>query len=86
MKWSKYTIDQFDKEIAVLLKYPEETEKLLLPRSQFNDTFQEGDIVHICKQNETYEIRQLKEETQHQKEKIQNLIEELKKNGGARHL
>ncbi|WP_313893713.1 DUF3006 domain-containing protein [Psychrobacillus sp.] len=79
MKWSKYILDRFEEDIAVFLKYPDEEDKLQLHRSKLATSFQEGDIVRISIENGLYQIEHLQEETLNQKDKIQQLLEQLKR-------
>lgn len=78
MKSNKYTLDRFENNIAVFLKYPNETESLLIDRQELNETFQEGDIVRILVFDHTYKIERLEDETTTQKHSIQQLLDQLK--------
>lgn len=78
MKWNKYTLDRLEGDTAVFLKYPNETETLLLPSSLLNETVQKGDIVCITMENGVYTIDVLEKETDDQKDKIEQLLKKLK--------
>ena len=80
MKLNKYTLDRFEGGFAVFLKYPSETESLLVPCSEMHDSLDEGDIVSISTLNGTYKIEQLENETTNQRDKVQSLLEQLKNN------
>ncbi|PZX03116.1 hypothetical protein C7437_10773 [Psychrobacillus insolitus] len=80
MNSNKYTLDRFEKDIAVFLKFPEEVEQLLIDRNLMTVSLQEGDIVEITQYNGTYHIEVLEDEIKTTRERVQNLIELLKKN------
>ena len=80
MNSNKYTLDRFEGDYAVFLKYPNETESLLVPCSDLNDKVNQGDIVNILVKENTYKIEPLIEETTNQKEKVQQLLDKLKNN------
>ncbi|MEK3980353.1 DUF3006 domain-containing protein [Psychrobacillus sp. FSL K6-2836] len=78
MNSNKYTLDRFEGDYAVFLKYPNETESLLVQSSELNDKVKKGDIVNISIKEEKYKIEPLAEETASQKERISQLLEQLK--------
>lgn len=78
MSYYKYTLDRFDGEYAIFLKRPEETEQLLIHRSDIVVPVKEGDIVRIDDNGITYKINVLQEETNAQKARIQRLMEQLR--------
>lgn len=75
---NKYTLDRFDGDYAIFLKRPEELEQLLIHRIDLDSTLKEGDIVTISDNGHTYEITVLKEETTNQKQRIQQLMQQLR--------
>lgn len=77
MNYHKYTLDRFDGEYAIFLKRPEETEQLLIHRSDIVVPVKEGDIVGIEDDGITYNLNVLHEETNAQKARIQQLINQL---------
>lgn len=77
MKSNKYTLDRLEGDTAVFLKYPNETETLLLPSYLLNETVQKGDIVCITMENGVYAVEVLEKETVNQKDKIQQLLKKL---------
>lgn len=79
MNSNKYTLDRFEGDYAVFLKYPNETESLLVHKSELKDNVKEGDIVKISVIEDKYEIESLKEETTNQRDKISKLLDQLKK-------
>ncbi|MEK4487200.1 DUF3006 domain-containing protein [Psychrobacillus sp. FSL H8-0484] len=79
MKWNKYTLDRFEGDSAVFLKYPNETESLLIHCSELTENLKEGDIVRISGWNDTYKVELLEDETMEQKDKVRRLLEQLKK-------
>ncbi|WP_144511867.1 DUF3006 domain-containing protein [Bacillus sp. FJAT-22090] len=79
MNSNKYTLDRYEGNSAVFLKYTDETDRLHIHRSEINEGLKEGDIVCISLVDGMYKIERLVEETQRQHEKIQGLLEKLKK-------
>lgn len=79
MKWSKYVLDRLEEDFAVFLKYPDETDSLQLHRTKLDASFREGDIVRISIEDGQYLIEHLQEETTNQKDKIRQLLEQLKR-------
>lgn len=80
MKSNKYTLDRLEGEFAVFLKYPTETESILVPCAEMKEPLNEGDIVSISILHETYKIELLENETMKQKDNVQSLLEKLKNN------
>jgi hypothetical protein len=78
VKSHNYTLDRFEGDYAIFLKRPEETEQLLIERSEILVTVKEGDIVRIQDDGITYHIEVLEEETIEQKQRIQNLMQQLR--------
>lgn len=78
MSLNKYTLDRFEGDYAIFFKRPEETEQLLIHRSEISVEVKEGDIVQIKDNGEIYEIEVLKDETAAKKKSVKNLLEELK--------
>ena len=80
MNSNKYTLDRFEGDYAVFLKYPNETESLQVHRSDLHEKVNQGDIVTILVKEGKYEIDSLVEETTNQKEKVLQLLDRLKNN------
>ena len=78
MSYHKYTLDRFDGDYAVFLKRPEETEQLLIQRTEILVALQEGDIVGIQKTGEKHRIEVLQEDRNVQKDRIQQLMKQLR--------
>ena len=78
MNSNKYTLDRFEGDFAVFLKYPDETASLQIHRSDLNEKLNQGDIVRISLIDDRYQIEPLLEETTNQREKVQQLLNELK--------
>ncbi|MEK4387325.1 DUF3006 domain-containing protein [Solibacillus sp. FSL W7-1464] len=78
MNYNKYTLDRFDGEYAIFLKRPNETEQLLIHHTEIPSELKEGDIVHIKDDGFDYKIELLKEETENQKTRVNNLLQQLK--------
>ncbi|MEI4770242.1 DUF3006 domain-containing protein [Psychrobacillus sp. FJAT-51614] len=78
MRSNKYTLDRFEGEHAVFLKHPNETESLLVARSEINEPLEEGDIVSITVLENSYKIEKHEKETMDQRDKVQRLLEQLK--------
>ena len=78
MNSNKYTLDRFEGDYAVFLKYPNETESLLVQSSELNDKVKKGDIVNILIKEEKYKIEPLAEEVKRLMSIITQLLEQLK--------
>ena len=78
MSYHKYTLDRFEDEYAIFLKRPEETDPLLIHRSDLRIPVKEGDIVQIRDTGTSYEMEVLHKETNAQKENITKLIQQLR--------
>ena len=78
MSYHKYTLDRFDGDYAVFFKRPEETEQLLIQRTEILVALQEGDIVGIQKTGEKHRIEVLQEDRNAQKDRIQQLMKQLR--------
>ncbi|MEK4427005.1 DUF3006 domain-containing protein [Solibacillus sp. FSL K6-1523] len=78
MSYHKYTLDRFDGDYAVFLKRPEETEQLLIQRTEILVALQEGDIVSIQDDEGKYSIEVLQDEMNAQKKRIQQLMKQLR--------
>lgn len=78
MNYNKYTLDRFDGDYAIFLKRPEETEQLLIHQSEIPSELKEGDIVNILDDGFDYKIELLKEETENQKTRVNNLLQQLR--------
>lgn len=79
MNLNKYTLDRFEGDFAVFLKYPNETESLQIHCSNLKASLNQGDIVNISVIQDKYEIELLSEQTMDQKERVGQLLEQLKK-------
>ena len=78
MSYHKYTLDRFEGEYAIFLKRPEETDQLLIHRSDLRIPVEEGDIVQIRDTGTSFEMDVLHKETNAQKENITKLIQQLR--------
>ncbi|MCP1144670.1 DUF3006 domain-containing protein [Lysinibacillus endophyticus] len=74
---SKYTLDRIDDGFYVFLSKDDESQQRLIAVSEVNISLTEGDIVNI---HEDGTIELLEEETKITKDKVDALIEKLKKN------
>ena len=79
MNLNKYTLDRFEGDFAVFLKYPNETESLQIHCSDLKSKLNQGDIVNISVIQDKYEIEVLSKQTTDQKERVGQLLERLKK-------
>lgn len=77
---NKYTLDRFEGDYAVFLKRPDETEQLLIHRTDIQATVKQGDIVQIDDDGESYKIKVLEAETKVAQERINDLLARLRKN------
>lgn len=73
----KYTLDRFEEGFGVLLKYPLETEQLLIPKQELQG-FDEGDILFVKEDETGYTFIPLKQETEKMKRHVESLINKLK--------
>lgn len=78
MNCNKYTLDRFDGDYAIFLKRPDEMEQLLIHHAEIPSELKEGDIVSIEDDGFDYKINVLQEETVSQKQRINNLLQQLK--------
>ena len=78
MSSNKYTLDRFDGNYAIFLKHPEEQQQLLIHRADLNVAVKQGDIVNIDDNGQTYTVTLLTNETENQKQKIQDLMAKLR--------
>lgn len=74
----KYTLDRFEGDYAIFLQRPEETQQLLIHRADLTLEVKQGDIVAIHDNGHTYEVKVLNEETVSQKDRISNLMQQLR--------
>ena len=73
-----YTLDRFEGDYAIFLKRPEEMEQILIHRDEISVEVKEGDIVQIQDDGFAYTIKLLPEETAAQKQRVNNLLEQLR--------
>ncbi|MEK3763560.1 MULTISPECIES: DUF3006 domain-containing protein [unclassified Solibacillus] len=78
MNENKYTLDRFEGDYAIFLKRPQETDQLLIHRDEMSVEVKEGDIVEIQDDGFAYTIKLLPEETADQKQRVNNLLEQLR--------
>ncbi|MFJ8236650.1 DUF3006 domain-containing protein [Ureibacillus sp. NPDC094379] len=78
MSLNKYTLDRFEGDYGIFLKHPEETDQLLIHRSEIRLQLNEGDFVSIQDDGERYIIQILSEETSETKKRVESLLNELK--------
>ena len=78
MNDNKYTLDRFEGDYAIFLKRSQETDQLLIHRDEISVEVKEGDIVEIQDDGFAYTIKLLPEETADQKQRVNNLLEQLR--------
>ena len=78
VNFNKYTLDRFEGEYAIFLKRPEEKEQILIHRSEIEVPVKQGDIVRIQDDGKMYYIEVLHDETAAQKDRIQQLMQQLR--------
>ena len=78
----KYTVDEIiNKRYAVLLERPDETSKVDIKLSDIPIKIHEGDILKLDIKDGAILFAEIdKEETNKQREEVQNLIDDLKNN------
>lgn len=77
---SKYTIDRFEGDFAVLLDRDNEEKQTLVLKEQLPLNIREGDILNVLWQDNTEKIEKvtvLQEETKSAKEKAEELLQKL---------
>lgn len=74
----KYTLDRFEGDYAIFLQRPDETKQLPIHRADIAIEVKQGDIVEVHDNGHTYEVTLLKEETTIQKDRISNLMQQLR--------
>ena len=76
----KYTLDRFEKEIAVLLFRDDETKELLISKESLPLNAEEGDIVFIefNEEGSVQRIELLEEETEAARQKVEDLLSKLR--------
>ncbi|MBT2644695.1 DUF3006 domain-containing protein [Bacillus sp. ISL-41] len=77
----KYTLDRFEKDIAVLLFRDDETKELLISKVSLPPNAAEGDIlfVEFNEDGNVQQIKLLEEETQAARQKVEELLNKLKR-------
>lgn len=78
MSLNKYTLDRFEGDYGIFLKRPEETDQLLIHRSEIHLQLNEGELVSIQDDGERYIIHLLEEETTEIKKSVESLLNDLK--------
>ncbi|MBT2661644.1 DUF3006 domain-containing protein [Bacillus sp. ISL-45] len=77
----KYTLDRFEKDMAVLLFRDDETKEVLLSKESLPSNAAEGDLLFV-KFNEdgsVQHVKLLEEETEAARKKVEDLLNKLKK-------
>lgn len=77
---SRYIIDRFEGEFAVLLERVNEEKQILVLKEQLPSTVREGDILELSWQENIEKIEKvtvLQEETKSAKEKAEELLQKL---------
>lgn len=75
---NNYTLDRFEGDYAIFLKRPEETEQILIHRSEYSELLSEGDIVAISYEDGIYHIERLDEEITAQQNKMKQMMQALR--------
>ncbi len=77
----KYTLDRFEKEMAVLLFRDDETREVLLTKESLPSNATEGDILFIefNEDNSVQQIKLLEEKTEDARQKVEDLLNKLKR-------
>ncbi|WP_298830046.1 DUF3006 domain-containing protein [uncultured Planococcus sp.] len=80
MKSTKYTLDRYDEEFAVLVEKGNESHQELIERSKLESYAKEGDILDVewNPDGSFKEASVLQEETDTRKKDVSDLIEKLK--------
>ncbi|KIY23864.1 MULTISPECIES: DUF3006 domain-containing protein [Mesobacillus] len=77
----KYTLDRFEKEMAVLLFREDETTEVLIGKESLPSSAEEGDIlfVEFNEDDSVQEVKLLEDETEAARQKVEDLLNKLKK-------
>lgn len=77
----KYTLDRFEKEIAVLLFRDDETNEVLISQKSLPSDADEGDILYIefNEDDSVQHVKLLEEATEDARQKAEDLLNKLKK-------
>ncbi len=76
---TRYTIDRFEGDVAVLLVREDESQQIDLPREQLPKGAKEGDIleVELSADNKVVNAKVLNKETNTARKKAENLLQKL---------
>lgn len=77
----KYTLDRFEKEMAVLLFREDETREVLISKESLPSNASEGHIllVEFNEDDSVQEVKLLEDETEAARQKVEDLLNKLKK-------
>ena len=77
----KYTLDRFEKDMAVLLFRDDETREVLISKESLPSNAVEGDILFIGfnEDGSVQQVKLLEEETQAARQKAEDLLNKLKR-------
>ncbi len=79
MKSGKFTVDQVENGIAIMLCRDDETERNELPITIFPFNVYERDIIEVSADGNRLKFEKLEDETQQAKQKADVLLEKLRK-------
>ncbi|MEE1132682.1 MAG: DUF3006 domain-containing protein [Caryophanon sp.] len=81
MQSIKYVLDRYENDYGIFLKLPNETEQLLVHKTEMIGEAHEGDICIVQQQEGKFQIDVLTDDTAHAKATAQSLLDKLKQKG-----
>lgn len=81
MQSIKYVLDRYENDYGIFLKLPNETEQLLVHKTEMIGTANEGDICTVQQHEGKFQIDVLADDTARARETAQSLLEKLKQKG-----
>lgn len=81
MQSIKYVLDRYENDYGIFLKLPNETEQLLVHKTEMIGEASEGDICTVQQHEGKFQIDVLADDTVRARETAQSLLEKLKQKG-----
>lgn len=81
MQSIKYVLDRYENDYGIFLKLPNETDQLLVHKTEMIGEAHEGDICTVQQQEGKFQIDVLADDTARAKATAQSLLDKLKQKG-----
>lgn len=81
MQSIKYVLDRYENDYGIFLKLPNETDQLLVHKTEMIGEANEGDICTVQQHEGKFQIDVLTDDTARARETAQSLLEKLKQKG-----